>query len=381
MATRRRSLATLAACLAAAASLAAVPASREGRPFRLGFFNLNPLLDRQKPLAPIETAGWTINSGILIGAFDGRWVGGLSLSTQRVQWWFDGGVDLTSPPGSFGSAVVLGFRDGRIVKLDALSGKRQWAATLDSLTERPFLLSGTTLYVVTAAQVLYALDFQTGKTLWLFDGGFPDGLTVRGAARPIVHDGKVIVGLASGEIVAVAADSGKLAWRYNPSYSDARFHDIVGEMAVRSGRLVVTRYDGLLATIDLGSSVRSVTWQEQLPGIATSIFHNGRIYVGGINGDVSAYDVEGGRRIFRTPTDAAVMTLAASENVLYAAGAGGRVTAFDASTGAILWHDKLSNPIASAPVIYDNAIYFMTGLKSVYSYRLTAPSAGPGGGR
>lgn len=355
---------------AAAASLAAGPATVAGRPFRVGFFNLNPGLDRQKPLAPLEVAGWTVNSGVLIGAFDQRWVGGLSFATRRVQWWFDGGSDMTAPPGSFGSAVVLGFRDGQIVKLDALSGKKQWATSLDTLTERPFLLNGTTLYVVTSAQVIYALDFQTGKTLWLYDCGFPEGLKLRGAARPIIYDGKLIVGLASGETVAVTADQGKLTWRYNPAYTEARFHDVVGEMLVRGGKLVMTRYDGLLAAIDLVSSVRSVVWQEQLPGIATSLLHNGRIYVGGINGDIYAYDIEDGRRIFRTPSDAAIMSMAASENVLYVAGADGRVTALDATEGSILWHDQLGSPIATTPVIYENAIYFMTGLKSIYGYQL-----------
>ena len=141
-------------------------------------------------------------------------------------------------------------------------------------------------------------------------------------------------------------------------------------MVVRGGKLILTRYDGLLAALDLAGSVRSVVWQDQLPAIATSLFHNGRIYVGGVNGDIYAYDVEGGRRIFRTATDAAVMSMTASENVLYVGGANGRVTALDAAAGQIIWHDKLGSPLASTPVIYENVIYFMTGLKSVYGYRL-----------
>ena len=38
-----------------------------------------------------------------------------------------------------------------------------------SFTERAFLLNGTTLYVLTAAQSLYALVFLTGRTLWVYD--------------------------------------------------------------------------------------------------------------------------------------------------------------------------------------------------------------------
>lgn len=340
------------------------------RPFRVGYFNLNPQLNKQKPLATLEPAGWVINSGILVGAFDNRWVGGLSLATQRVQWWFDGGSDMATPPASFGSNVVLGFRDGKVVKLDALSGEQQWSAMLDAFVDRPLVLHGKTLFAVTASQVLYALDFQSGKTLWVFDGGYPDGLKLRGAARPIVSDGKVIYGLATGELVAVEADSGKQSWRYNPAYNDARFHDVVGEMIVRSGHLIFTRYDGLIARIDLNSSLRSAVWQETTTGIATSFFHNGRIYVAGTNGDISAYDIDSGRRLFRTPNDTVTMTFAASENVLYAAGGNGRITAIDATSGELIWHDQLGNTIATSPVIHEDAIYFMTGQKSVYVYRL-----------
>lgn len=344
-----------------------------GRPFRLDYFNLNPQLNEQKPLATIESAGWVINSGILVGAFDARWVGGLSLATRRVQWWYEASSDLAAPPGSFGSSVVLGFRDGKLVKLDALTGNQQWSASLDAFADRPVLLSGKTLFVVTSSQVLYALDFQTGKTLWLYDAGYPEGLKLRGAARPITSDGKVIFGLASGELLAVEAESGKLSWRYNPAYNDARFHDVVGEMVVRSGHLILTRYDGLIARIDISSSIRSPVWQETTSGIASSFYHNGRLYVGGTNGDISAYNVENGRRLFRTPNDAVTMTFAASENVIYAAGAGGRISAFDATSGELIWHDRLASMVVTTPVIHEDAIYFMTGQKSVYSYRLTLP--------
>lgn len=347
----------------------------EHRPFRLGFMSLNTELDLQKPLAPIDTAGFVVNSGVLVGAFDGQWVGGLSMTTRKLLWWLNGKVTMTAPPGSFGSNVVLGFRDGRIMKVDALTGytpgKGNWTTSLDSFTERPFLLNGTTLYVVTAAQVLYAIDFQTGKTLWMFDGGFPDGLSIRGGARPVFHDGKVLFGVASGEVLGVAADTGKLLWRYNPAYNDARFHDIVGEMVVRNNKLIVSRYDGLIAAIDLSSAVRSVVWQEQRPGLTTSTFRGSRFYVGTLGGEVIALDPDNnGRQVWRTVTGAPVTNITAGETQIFVAGSGGRVTAIDARTDKILWHDKLGSSLASPPVLFENAIYYTTGLKSLYAYKL-----------
>jgi outer membrane protein assembly factor BamB len=342
----------------------------DGRPFRLGVQTFSRRNEREKPLALIDTAGYTINSGVLVGGFDEDWVGGVSMQTQRNLWWYEGAPGLTAPPGSFGSSVVLGFRDGRVARLDALTGKKQWQVSLDSFTERPFLLNGTTLYVVTAAQVLYALEFQTGKTLWLYDGGFPEGLAIRGGARPIVHDNKVIFGVATGEILAVNVDTGKLVWRYNPAYNDQRFHDIVGELVVRNNKLLVTRYDGLVAAVDLASSVRTVAWQEQLPGLTTSAFRNGRLYVGGLNGDVYALDPDGGRRIWRAVTGSPVTTITAGETTLFVAGGDGRISALDAASGAIVWHDEVGGSLASPPILHEDAIYYSTGNRAVYAYKI-----------
>lgn len=340
------------------------------RPFRMGYLSLNAGYSQGMPLA-MSDAGFVVNSGILIGAFDKRWVGGLSIANGKPQWWYDGKVTMTAPPGSFGSSVVVGFRDGKIAKLDALTGKKQWTASLDSFSERPFLLSGTTLYVLTAAQVLHAIDFQTGKVHWLFDGGYPDGLSVAGGAKPIVNDGKILFGVATGEIVAVDAETGKLAWRYNPAYNDQKFHSVVGELVVRNNRLLMTRYDGLVAAVDLSTAAKATAWQETLPGLSTSTFRNGRVYAGSVNGEVVAIDPDNaGRKVWRVVTGAPVVTIVAGETTLYVGGSAGRITALDASSGEILWHDKLGTAIFGQPALFESSIFYSTGLKSIYAYKL-----------
>ena len=364
------SLITLLLSGGAATEAAAVGPLPE-RPYRVGYIKMSPRLDREKPLAPFDPAGYALNSGLLIGAYDDRWISAMALASRQVQWWLDGGAQLTAPPGSFGGSVVLGFRDGKIMRVEALTGHKQWSITLDSFIERPFLLSGTTLYVMTAAQVLYALDFQSGKTLWLFDAGFPEGLAIRNGARPVVHENKVLFGTASGELLAVAADTGKLQWRYNPSYNEARFHDVVGDMVLRSNKLIFTRYDGYVAALDLNGSVRNVLWSDQLPSVTTSTLRGDRLYVGGLNGDVYAIDPDnGGKHLWRQTTGSAVSTLTAGESKLYVVGAGGRLSVLDNVTGAYHWVDNLGASSAAAPIFDDNLLYFSTGLKSLYAYKI-----------
>jgi outer membrane protein assembly factor BamB len=220
--------------------------------------------------------------------------------------------------------------------------------------------------------VLYALDFQSGKTNWVYDAGYPERLTIRAGSAPVVSEGRVIIGIDSGEVMAVAADSGKLLWRYNPAFNDARFHDVVGEMVVRNGRLLMARYDGYVAAIDVAGSERVPVWQDQLPGISSAVMRGSRYYVGAQNGDVYALDTEnGGRRVWRAITGATVATMTlVSESTLLVAGTNGRLTALDVATGQILWHDDLGSATVSPPAMFESAIYFTTAMKSVYAYRL-----------
>ena len=341
------------------------------RPFRLGVLRLNNDLDQSKPLASNDAAGWAMAAGTLIGSFDQKWVGGYSLVEERVTWWFEGGTDLTMPPAVLGRWAVLGFRSGRLVKLDTVTGKKAWEIDLSAFSERRAVLAGNVLLVVTVSQALYAIDFQTGKTLWLFDGGFPAGLTLRNGALPLVHDNKVLFGLTTGEILAVNFETGKLQWRYNPAYNDSRFHDVVGELIVRSNQLLMTRYDGLVASVELAGDKR-VIWQEQLPAVATSSFRNGRYYVGCVNGDVYAFDAATGRRIWSAAvqTGTSVGFLMPGESLIYVIGSNGRITVLDAAAGTISFSDDVGGEVTSAPVVYGNAFFVATGLKNLYSYRL-----------
>jgi outer membrane protein assembly factor BamB len=340
------------------------------RPFRLNFLKFDPELDWLKPLALSDASGFIVNSEVLIGQVANGLVGGLSLSAKQVIWTHRSTTNMTAPIGNFGSWVVCGFRDGTVKKIEALTGSEVWSQTLTSFTDRGFLLAGTTLFVLTGAQVLYALDFQTGEILWLFDAGFPDGLTVRGAAKPIVHDGKIIFGVASGELLSVSGSTGKLGFRYNPAYIDGQFHDVVGEMVVQNNQLIVSRYDGLLASINIGSSSREVTWESRLPGVTTSKFRGGRFYVGALNGDLMAFNIKNGKRIFRQPTGSPLTTITVGETSIFTSGSDGQITAVDQASGRIRWHDNLGSPVVAPPVLFEDVIYYTTSLRNAYGYRI-----------
>lgn len=357
-------LSTIAIFLAAATP-------SENRPFRLGMLKLLPEVDEMKPIGRENRVGILNHGDAIVGDFGNGWVGSRVFRGDRFNWWFDAGSELTSPLVNPGGFVVFGTRTGKLFKLDISSGKRSWEVALDSFVERKPLLAGSVLLVQTTAQVLYAIDYQTGKSLWVFDAGFPDGLAISAGAAPVVFGDTAIIGLPSGEVVGVNLADGKQVWRVNPVVTDARFRDVVGDMFVRDAVLHLTRYDGVVAAIDLKSSDIRTIWQERYPSIATSTFRAGRIYIGCINGDVVALDAGNqGRQLWRTITASPLNTITAAETKVVIAGANGHVSALDIQNGEVSWHDNVGYSVSSAPVFMPDGVYFVTGLGNAYGFHL-----------
>jgi outer membrane protein assembly factor BamB len=340
------------------------------RPMRAEVMEFSPELDAIKPLAPIDVSGWVLASDVLIGTLSNRWLVGISIKDQKVLWWFETPSGVTNPLSVMGSWVLVGLRDGRLLKVEALTGKKVWETQLRRFVARPLVLGGATLVAVTANQQVYAVDFQSGNILWMYDAGEPDNLSIRTGAPAIVRDKRVFVGTDKGELHAISLDQGRLEWRYNPAYTDDRFHDVIGEIVSIGNQIVVSRYDGLVAAISVSGPEPSVLWKDTLPAITSNSFRSSILFLGCINGDVYAVDALSGRRIWRAPTVMPIASLSPGEKVLYSAGTNGRISALDMSNGNILWQDDVDGAIDAPPVLFKDRIYFGTGLKALYGFRL-----------
>jgi outer membrane protein assembly factor BamB len=91
-----------------------------------------------------------------------------------------------------------------------------------------------------------------------------------------------------------------------------------------------------------------------------------------VTGEVIALDPDkpGKKQVWRTVAGAPIVSIVAGETTLYVGGSEGRVTALDAASGEILWHDKLGSAIFGPPALFESSIFYSTGLKSVYAYKL-----------
>ncbi|MFK7826835.1 MAG: PQQ-binding-like beta-propeller repeat protein [Oligoflexales bacterium] len=339
------------------------------KPFRTSFFKLAPDLDKEKPLAVADYGGWLESNGILLGSLDDDWLTGLTLPGLGPKWWRKSPGAQTCPPVSFGSWAVFGFRNGSIWKINALTGDKVWERKLDSFPARRIKKTENQLLVVTAKQTIYAIDSESGTVNWVHDSNASEGLSIRNLAAPTVHQEQVYYGLSSGEVVALDLKTGERKWTHNPGFSEARFHDMIGEIyIIGNGKgLLLTRYDGIMTAVNLNNPKQNMWEPVKLNSITDSSFRHNRVYVGTHSGYVYAYNPDNGKQLWQSHIGASVGSITAGETKLYVTSTQGRIAALDVE-GKMLWHDQLEGLVTGSPVYIGNNIFFQTGLRNFYGY-------------
>ncbi|MGI8740313.1 MAG: outer membrane protein assembly factor BamB [Gammaproteobacteria bacterium] len=151
--------------------------------------------------------------------------------------------------------LFLGTEDGAAIALRQRGGTEFWRKQLGA---EVVALSEPDLGVIvvrTADSRLHGLDVASGEILWQTVRTTPV-LNLRGASRPLMDSGRVVVGFDDGKLVAVSADRGNVLWTTtisNPTGSSEleRLTDIDGEIKVLDGIVYVASFQGSVAAVTL----------------------------------------------------------------------------------------------------------------------------------
>lgn len=340
------------------------------RPFRTGMIKLAPDLDAEKPIGAIDESGWTMATDVLIGSVDPNWVSAYHLKSKTFTWWLKIPESMTAPAEVFGSWAIIPLRDGRLLKVETQTGKQLWETRLSRFVTAKTTLSGNVLLAYSTDQKLYAIDFQTGQHLWVYDTGTTANLLLRAGAGPVVAGSEVIFGTTEGDVRSVSLNSGKENWKLDPSREDFRFKDVVGEIGLGNHQIYAARSDGLVFAVDTLHRPNDVLWKESFPSVTSSAYRDGTYVVGCINGDLIALQASTGRQLWKVNVGASIKTITIGEKAIFVGGSQGRITAVSGANGQILWHDDLQGVVTRQPIVVDDQIYFATGLKVLYSYKV-----------
>jgi outer membrane protein assembly factor BamB len=179
---------------------------------------------------------------------------------------------------------------------------------------------------------LYSLDATDGS----LNSNWPisDIAQDRIVAPALVTGETIFVGTADNLVLALDASSAEPVWS-EPFKAD---HSIWGMPAFTDGIVYVPSLDKNVYALDAGDG--SVRWQTNVEGSVSdnAVKNSGLVYVGSFDKNVYALDSGTGEIRWTAPADAAVWAAPlAVDDVVYYADLDGNIFAVDAETGEELW--------------------------------------------
>jgi outer membrane protein assembly factor BamB len=132
----------------------------------------------------------------------------LDARTGKVKWTGTTGYVFTAAPAISDGVVVIGDQGGNIDGFDLKTGKSLWsfsAGTIDVAA----VIAGDSAYVVSEDHSVYALNITNGQQVWQYS------MDDYAEFSPLLAGNLVIAANRAGQLVALDAKTGKLAWQTN----------------------------------------------------------------------------------------------------------------------------------------------------------------------
>jgi outer membrane protein assembly factor BamB len=289
-------------------------------------YSIEPISSSQAPGA-IEYVSPVLYDNTLLFGSDRFGLISLYPKIERARW------KLEIPNGVYSQIEIQGEQayftggDGNVYAIQLDTGKTIWTYPLrNPVSSRP-VVAGDDLYVVTSDDALVALDAKTGKWQWHYRRRNQTGPTIHGASTPLVVGDTIWVGFADGALVCVSRKEGKVLWEKQLN-NNKRFSSVNAEFLKVDNMIYVPAYDNALYALDAKSG--SPIWVRDNLG--------------------------GSKKV------------TVSDGILYAPSSNGNLYALDAKTGKELWHFELDQGIPSDVVVTPKHIFF--GSSSEYLYAL-----------
>ncbi|PZQ45912.1 MAG: hypothetical protein DI551_06195 [Micavibrio aeruginosavorus] len=325
------------------------------------------VLDFEKDLRPDETTAapfasdemWQNDSWPQAGGVPSHAMGNLALSSKALQKVFTVDIGegsrsrlpLTVQPVVAGKSLFTLDTDATLSAFSTEDGKRRWSVEVRDLEEEDPVISGGIavsegfVYVTAGYDELLKVDAAKGEIVWRV------ALTSPSRAAPTVIGGRVFVTTMSNSVLAINTADGKVQWEFSAlaqstgligAASPAATNDLVvpvfssGEIyAVRAGNGSVAWSDNLSSAVRLGG-MTALSDIRGLPVIDGNI-----VYAISFGGKIAAIDMLTGARVWQKDISGAKTPWIAG-NRLFLISSESQIVALDKGKGSVIWVSQLA---------------------------------------
>jgi outer membrane protein assembly factor BamB len=330
----------------------------------------------------------------LLVATQNGYVVALDAATGRQAWFWSAGGPIHSQPTVMGDAVYVASDDGKVSKLERLSGKLVWQAEIGTGPARlgpenpeskwdrygsAVVGAGNRLFVGSRDGAVYCLDAETGQRKWRYQ---TDDIV---QATPVVVGNRVFVASFDGRVTALSLASGEPLWRHATGFPIPADLAVAGDVVLAGSR----SYELLALATGDGDPVWKryfwFSWIDSSPSV-----EGGVAYIGSSDGlKLSALNTKTGDALWETRVPGwswgrpSVTATSVFEGTVGTTGyIGGRTGAFlavERASGEIRWlleeqsEEEGQYGFAASSVATDELVYAADLAGRVYAFRTAAP--------
>ncbi len=294
----------------------------------------------------------------------------LNTRTGALRWKFSPpyGELLSSDPAVANGVLYFGTFGGGVYALNAETGVTLWSYACGrpycTVFSSPAVADGVVYFEDgedDTGDGTYALDARTGKQLWFS----PTNSSV--GSSPAVANGVVYVGSDDDNVYALDAQTGAKLWNYATGW-------VVRTVpAVADGVVYVGSYDDNVYA--LNAETGALLWKYTAGDSVSSspAVANGAVYFGSLDDKVYALNASTGTLLWDYTTGDRVWSSPAVANgIVYFGSLDGNVYALNASTGVLLWRYTTGGYVWSSPAVVDGTVFADSDDDNVYAFALPA---------
>ncbi len=236
-------------------------------------------------------------STVVLADYQGTMVA-LDRMTGKKRWSVKSREPFSAGPSVIEDCVLLGTEEGSVLSYKLSDGTLMWRASVGSPVFAAIRGNSKSLFVHTLADTIVALDPSDGQQKWSYAASTPS-LILRRSSSPVLYQGTVLVGLSTGQLVAMDQVTGVVLWQKEIAASKGRSEtqrmiDLSADPLLQGSLVYAVGYQGNVAA--LKANTGELLWEQSLSSYAGLAVADRTLVVPDHRGTLYAFDAITGKQ-------------------------------------------------------------------------------------